>query len=356
MKFFTLIFCGAACLGAANAYAQTEVTPAAAVEGSETPVQPPWQVCNETSFILNIASASIPQDAPDSPLTVTGWQKIRAGQCQIMDAEKGTPRYVYARSNAVHQGGIREWKGRHSFCISDEGFTAKTDISCALQNLNEAQFLRVVPTEERTAFVEPANYGRKAETAGVQRLLLDNNYDIKRVDGMSGRRTSNTLNKFLKDSDLKRSISMEDKFAALETAAHELRSSIGLTLCNKAESKMWGAIAYRRSEGWESRGWWPIDAGTCTRPYTRNLKGQDAHYYVRLETKNADDKLLKVQKNMAKDFCIGESKFSAVRHEYCEDQGYISAKFKSLPNDKIGAIISLTKADFTAASVSGLRQ
>ena len=338
-----------------QSFAQTPA-PQEQTEENQSPEQPPWQVCNETSFILNIATAAVPEKDAGTTLTVTGWQKIRPGACQIMTAKKGTPRYVYARSDSVHQGGIREWKGQHEFCVGGDDFTAKTDISCALQNLKPARFLRVIPTEERTAFTEPAGFGKKAETAGLQRLLLDNNYDIKRVDGMGGRRTSNTLNKFLKDSKLERSISTEDKFTALETSALELQSSVGITLCNDAGARLWSAVAYHTDAGFESRGWWPIEAGECARPFTSNLIKRDAHFYARLETMNADDKILKVSKKDAKEFCVGESKFSAVRHEFCEDQGYIAARFKALPNDKIGAKISLKIEDFTAASLSGLRQ
>ena len=93
-----------------------------------------------------------------------------------MQVVKGAPRYVYARSDSIHQGGIREWKGSHSFCISQPdirpSFTANTNNYCALTNLDTAQFLRIIPTEERTAFVEPANFGKKSEDGRLAKIVI----------------------------------------------------------------------------------------------------------------------------------------------------------------------------------------
>jgi len=323
--------------------------------GIDTPQQPPWQVCNETSFILNIATAGVRAGQAGQPVSVWGWQSLRPGKCQIIDVEKGTPRFVYARSDALHQGGIREWKGRYEYCIADEDFTAKTDISCDLQNMTTKQFLQIIPTENRTAFVEPSDFGRLAETAGLQRLLSDNNYDIKRIDGQAGRRTRTILNKFLKDHELKSPLNVDAQYDALQAAALKTIETVGVQFCNKTTVKLWTALAYNSNDVMESRGWWPVEAGTCIQPFTENLKGRDAHYYVRQETSAGTDKILKTATKNAKAFCIGPSTFSALRHEFCQDQGYVSANFKPLPNDKPGAHIDLTDADFNPAPVSGLR-
>jgi uncharacterized membrane protein len=322
---------------------------------TDTPLQPPWQVCNETSFILDIATAGVPEGKAGQPVSVWGWTSLRPGKCQIVDVEKGTPRFVYARSAKLHQGGVREWKGRYEYCITDKNFTAKTDISCDVQNMTTKQFLQIIPTESRTAFVEPQDYGRLAETAGLQRLLGDNNYDIKRIDGRAGKRTNNTLRKFLKDNAFKTSISVDAQYQALREAALKARATVGVRFCNKTTTKMWTALAYNNNNVMESRGWWPVEAGDCVQPFTENLKDRDAHYYVRQETIAGNDKTLKVVAKDAKPFCIGPSKFSALRHEFCQDQGYVSANFKPIPNDKLGVQINLTDADFNVAPITGLR-
>ena len=364
---FSILFTST-CLLAATGAAQTpEVdvpeNPAPVLEKQEIEISPteeaqqfPWEVCNETSFIQEIATATIADTTPGTPLLVKGWIKLIPGSCQAVEAAKGTPRFVYARSASVHQGGIREWKGQHEYCVGDTDFEAKTDLSCALQNMKPRSFLRVIPTEHRTAFVEPADFGKKAKTAGLQRLLRDNNYQVKRVDGLSGKRTSNTLNKFLKDNEIASDITIEEKYAALEKHAQDIQDKIGVTLCNESSKKVWGAVAYPSGEEIESRGWWQIETGTCLRPFSESLKDRQVHFYARQEKEGNTDKILKVSSKSAKDLCIGEAKFSAIRQEFCEDQGYITARFHSLPIDQTGARIILKDGNFADASISGLRQ
>lgn len=347
--------------------AQTALAQENATLPNPSTAQRPWQVCNETSFILNIATASVNAQNPSSAIIARGWENLGAGKCLTMDVAKGTPRYVYARSSNIHQGGIREWKGRHPFCVAPmkKNFTAKTDQSCDAQDMRSADFLRVVPTEERTAFVEPANYGKRAQTAGLQRLLLDNNYSIKRVDGREGRRTSNTLNAFLKAEKLSSNLSLEAKLEALKQKAIKKQIDIGLTICNTAKSQIWSAVAYKEKHHWEARGWWPIKPNNCVRPYAGSLKGQQLHVYARLEVEGQTDRILALHatpteessnaKSSTKAFCISEASFSAVAHEFCQDQGYVSARFKAMPNIQTGATISLGDIDFKKRATNGLR-
>ncbi|PHS41186.1 MAG: hypothetical protein COA91_02395 [Robiginitomaculum sp.] len=321
----------------------------------ETIEQPPWEVCNETSFVLDIAIAGTAKDQAGAPMTVRGWQNLRPGLCRIVDVEKGTPRFVYARSANLHQGGVREWKGRHEYCVSGEDFTAKTDISCALQDMVAAKFLQVVPTERHTAFTEPEDFGRRAETAGLQRLLGDNNYDIKRIDGRPGKRTRNTLNKFLKDQGLKTNITVAAQYAALQKAAVEARKTVGIKVCNKSSARIWVALAYNSGAGKEARGWWPVAMGRCVQPFAENLKNRDAHYYVRQENAGAADKILQVAADKGGLYCVGASTFASLQHEFCRDRGYIPVRFKPVPADKPGVVINLQDGDFNIAPVSGLR-
>ena len=287
------------------------------VETTPTPTDPalvseqePWQVCNETSFILDLASAHIPTGKSGAPMTVTGWRSVRPGNCQVVDAEKGTPRYVYARSARLHQGGIREWKGRTPYCIGEDDFTAKTEIACELQNMASVGFLKVVPTERRTVFTEPQDFGRLARTAGVQRLLKDNNYDVKKIDGHGGRHTSKLLKSFLKANKLARNLSEEAQFTALQAQAKKTRDAVGVKFCNKSTATIWTALAYRAKDNYDARGWWPIEKGVCTQVFTENLNGKDMHFYARQEptkkrndaTDETTDNLLKVTKNNGKNF------------------------------------------------------
>ncbi len=357
-RFFAYVLvAGLAAFFGVLSTAQDAQTPEQAPEQpTQIPEQLPWKVCNETSFVLNIATVGIPKGQAGQPLTVRGWQSLRPGLCRIVDAVKGTPRFVYARSAALHQGGIREWKGRHEYCVSDENFTAKTDISCALQDMTTAQFLQVVPTERHTAFTEPDDFGRRAATAGLQRLLLDNNYDIKRIDGRTGKRTSQTLNTFLKDQGLKTNITVAAQFSALEKSAAAVRETVGIKICNTSSARIWVALAYNQNAIQEARGWWSVDQEACAQLFAENLKRRDAHYYVRQENGDGVDKILQVPANTGKLYCIGASTFASLHHEFCQDQGYIPARFKPVPKDKSGISIDLQDSDFSSATISGLRQ
>ena len=355
MKFLRNFLIFSLNLGVLSSLASAQTT-----ADDDNPIRPPWQVCNETSYVLRFATAMIPEGDKGTALQVSGWQRLIPGACETVRAEKGTPRFVYAQSAKHHQGGVREWKGKHDYCVATEDFTAKTDLSCALQNLEAKQFLRIIPTEERTAFVEPDNFGQKAVTAGLQRLLLDNNYEISRIDGITGRRTSKTLEKFLTDNKLSRDLDAEAQFNALIAGAIDTQKNTGLRVCNNSTRKVWTALAFTRDGYLESRGWWPLDVAQCERLYNASLKTSPLHFYARQESstdanEGAQDFILKVSANSAKELCIGEAQFSAVRQEYCKDQGYIPANFHMLPTDSLGREINLTDASFASPVASGLR-
>lgn len=348
MKVLALTTCMA--LLSAPALAQDEAT--------ET-IPSGWDICNETSFILRLATATI----IEGKMAPNGWSKLRPGGCQSIDAPLDTPRYLYAESSPAHQGGVREWKGSVELCASEEDFTADATISCPLQDLGSRQYQQIDPAEQKTTLVEPDDYGKRADMAGIQRLLRDNGYRINRIDGYKGRRTTNPLNKFLKSVKLKTNITVPEKIDALEEGARKKQSDIGFTVCNKSSEKIWSGVAFREDGKWESRGWWPVQIDECIRPFTKILKDTEAHYFALQEDSSAGpteeqklDKRLKSTAVTPSQFCIAESRFAATGREFCSDRGYIAANFRPLPNDKEGATINLNDADFAEINPAGLRQ
>lgn len=315
-----------------------------------------WQICNETSFSLRIATAQ-----NGTGLTAAnGWDKLRAGSCLETLISIGVPKFVYAESVGAHRGGIREWKGTIPLCAQDEDFAADPTIACSLQAMYERDFMAVDPDEPITTLVEIENFGSKAQTAGIQRLLQDNGYEISRVDGIAGRRTSRTLGQFLKDNDLPSSLSVEEQLDALEAAALEKVKTIGLTLCNRSNNEVWTAIGRRRKGNWESRGWWKIPATGCQQVFTESLIDADLSFYASqvggMDENGASlpDKALRTLAATPTQFCISESRFAVLGKDNCADNGYKAANFRVLPMDQDGLTIDLTDADF-AASGSGLR-
>lgn len=311
-----------------------------------------WDVCNETSFVLRVATAT----TIDGAVTPKGWVRARPGQCLTFVADEISPRFVYAESAPAHQGDIREWKGRNRLCASDEDFVSNTEVSCALQNMVTRDYLAVDPAEKVTRLVEIEDFKDKAATAGIQRLLRDNGYSVSKIDGREGRRTRRNLAAFFKAQETRKPSTEGEILDALEKAALKAKDNFGVTVCNKTEAKMWTAIARREAGGWEARGWWGVDAGACLRPQSESLKGKDAHLFALLENGDAPDLILKSGAAVPAQFCIAESRFASTGRENCVDRGYRAASFRPLPTDKDGVKVTLMPADFTAVSADGLRR
>ena len=362
IRNMALSLISASAIGSTNAFAQTEATETTESVTAETtaPVETSsgWEICNETSYELRLATATV----IEGEINPRGWSSLRAGSCMAVAAQFGAPRFVYAESAPVHRGGIREWTGEIPLCAGDEDFEADPGVDCALQELSTRKYIAVDPEETVTTLVEIEDFGGKAVTAGIQRLLMDNGYEITRVDGVAGRRTSKTLAAFLKDQGLPVSLTPEEQLDALAKASAEKIKSVGLTLCNSSTSEIWAAIGRRRKGNWESRGWWSIPTEGCAQVFTDSLISADLSYYA-VQAGGIDengaktgDKPLKSLAATPSQFCIADSLFAVMGRENCADHGYLAANFRPLPIDKEGAKVELSDADFVATTASGLRR
>ena len=320
----------------------------------------PWEICNETSYILRVATAYI----RGGIISPKGWESARPGACIIENVPNASPRYVFAESDPVHQGGIREWTGSVPLCVSAKDFQADATKSCKLQNLESRNYLTVDPAEPRTTLIEPDNFGKNAATAGMQRLLKDSGYKITRIDGLPGRRTSKTISEFKKEKELDKDITDGALIDAMAVAAKAKQEEVGLEVCNKSSATIWTAIATRDDGDWKSRGWWSINSGDCTRTLTKSLQGTEAHYYALAENliegddgiEVGPDKRLRSVAATPAQFCVAEAKFSALGREYCAEAGYAVANFRPVPTDNDGIRVTLTDQDFAAPNPVGLRQ
>lgn len=339
--------------GAANA----QTLPETDAQDLSATMQANWKICNETSFSLRIATAHGRTGRPAS----SGWDKLHSGGCMDTMISVGEPKYVFAESSKAHRGGIREWKGTANLCAQDEDFVADPTVGCSLQAMYERGFMAIDPDEPVTTLVEIDNFGSKATTAGVQRLLHDNGYDITRVDGIAGRRTSKTLTQFLEDQQLASNLNVLQQLEALETAALEKIKTIGLTLCNRSSSEVWAAIGRRRKGNWESRGWWKIAAEDCAQVFTESLVDSDLSFYAsqtgRFDENGASipDRALRTLAATPTQFCISESRFSVLGKDNCAGNGYKAANFRVLPMDKEGLTLELSDGDFAQTNADGLR-
>ena len=343
------------------------------VSGNETPDQDSadqnnntnsgdWQICNQTSYVQDIANAYL----RDGEIGVKGWRRLNPGACMTETSPANSPRFLYARSAPIHLGDIREWTGNIALCVSDTNFTSKAAKDCESQSQIEQDFfmrnfLAIDPSESRTDLIEAAEFGDKAQIAGLQRLLKDIGYKVTRIDGISGRRTNRTINKFKKEKSLAGSADIDTLFAALITASEAAKDNTGLKLCNESPQVIWGALASRQQGGWHSRGWWDVQPQSCTQLYNDNLKDTQMHLFALQEQfdsqgKPLSDRQLRTEEEASLQFCISEAKFSALGNEFCVENGYGIANFRAIDTENIGVKITLDDTDFVGDDISGLRR
>lgn len=316
-----------------------------------------WDVCNETSFVLRFASAYIRSDR----MQTAGWSSVQPGACTTIVTPKDSPRFLYAESLPVHRGGVREWKGPVKLCATEADFVSDATDNCQLKNMETRNYFAVDPTETRTALIEPSDFGESAEVAGLQRLLQDSGYNITRVDGLSGRRTLRTITEAKSDLSLDKDATNQDLISALIPAAEISREAVGLDICNDSNSRIFGAIAIQTDGNWTSRGWWPVEAGSCVKSYDRSLIGTQAHVFALQEFRTEDgqpapDKRLRSETVKPEQFCIAESIFAALGRDNCLEQGYVAVAFRPVPTEADGQILRLTDADFVEGGGDGLRR
>lgn len=313
-----------------------------------------WQICNETSYVLRTASAFL----RGAQMAAKGWDEVLPGSCLIVTTPITGPRFLFAESSDVHQGGVREWKGTTPLCVDDAAdFVSDATEDCRLANRTSRNYFAVRPGEPVTKLVEPSEYGRdKAVVAAQQRLLRDAGYDISRIDGLTGRRTSRLLRSFRSDNDLSATLTGEPLMRALIEAAKKVRDTVGLEVCNQSSATVWTAVATRDDGQWRSRGWWRALAGECTKPLDISLVGTEAHVFAIQEAEDGSDLRLRTVAAAPAQFCIAESKFDALGNDMCLEQGYTVAPFRPVPTEEPGARMRLTDADFAAPLPGGLRR
>lgn len=327
-----------------------------------------WKICNETSFILRTANATL----RDGEVKARGWETVHPAECIGENIARGAPRFLYAESSNIHRGGIREWKGDITLCAKDTDFESAATDNCRVKNFETRDYFAVKPDENTTTLIEPSDFGDKALVAGTQRLLRDAGYKVTAIDGLPGRRTTRSLKEFQKAEEIENLPDGQDLLKALALAAEKAIEEIGLRVCNESDTRIFSAVGMQDDGNWSSRGWWAVEPNSCTRPITRSLIGLDTHYYALKEPKavenvttpiNGDD-LAAVREDLRlrsvatipAQFCIAESQFSALGREMCLEGGYGVANFRPLPNDKDGVTITLTNSDFAEPGPEGLRR
>ncbi len=311
-----------------------------------------WSVCNETSMIIETASGR----TKGADVIVEGWRRVRPGECKvILNAPlKPGPYFLYGRSSRAHRGGIREWTGEYQYCVDAQGsFSVESPPDCGAMGLEPRDFKPVL-IESKTRWITTLRETEKwttttAKAAGIQRLLGDAGVESGKIDGYIGRRTRGAISTFLQSRKLPASTDDNQLMDYLEQVAIERSRNLGFTLCNRTDERVWTAIGRRRGEGWESRGWWPIDAGGCERVIDEALLATPHYVFAEIES----DAGLKRLSGASESFCLSRAQFAILGRDQCEEKFFDTANFVETAEPEDGKLVfELFDRDFEFAETA----
>lgn len=320
---------------------------AAVAQQARRPPPNGWQLCNETSYVLEAATGR-----PDGrAIVVQGWVRLRPGECRLAIAAplaRGT-HYLYARTSPAHRGGRRQWGGDANVCVDPgNSFTIENPPQCGPMGLEERRFRRVQINRReswRTSFAEAQPYTTaRAQAAGLQRLLLDAGYEIREGrSGVDSRQVSAAIAQFRASARLAPNTGQDGLVDALESAARRRSDQLGLTLCNRTRARVWTAVARRRGDGWESRGWWPIGAGGCVRTIDEPLIQEFYYIHATMETPEGD----RVLGAGGEPFCVSPARFAVLGRERCAERYYDTAYFSKITMaGRPGLVVEFSEREF----------
>ena len=305
-----------------------------------------WSVCNQTSMIIETSTGR----PSGSDVIIEGWTRIRPGECRVVLAAplQPGPHFLYGRSSRAHRGGIREWSGEYEHCVDAQGsFSVENPPNCVEMGLEGRKFKPVLiesKTRWTTTLKETQKWSMKtAKAAGIQRLLDDAGVESGKMDGYIGRRTRSAISDFLTSKKLPADTDDNQLMDYLEQVAIERSRNLGLTICNRSGDRVWTAIGRRRGEGWESRGWWPIEAGACERVIDEALLAAPHYIFAEIETPSGVKRL----KNAAETFCMTRSQFAILGRDKCTEKYYQTGLFVETDDAKDGKLVfELFNRDF----------
>jgi uncharacterized membrane protein len=302
-----------------------------------------WKLCNDTSFVLEAATGR-----PEGRgVIVEGWVRIRPGECQVAVRAPLRPgvMFVFSRSSNAHRSGQRTFRGDVPLCVDPRNsFSTDSPANCSGMGLVRVGFKPVNITNRdswTTHFREAEDYdqpGQSAQSAGLQRLLDDAGVDTVPVDGYLGRRSRGAIDGFLAQRRLPAARDNEywKVIDILEDVARHRSLDVGMMLCNRTSNRIWTAIARRRSEGWESRGWWSLNAGDCVRTVDEALISTPHYVYAEMETVQGNRLLIGAQAI----FCTSaRSVFAIVGRERCAERQYRDSAFIETATPEDGKLV-----------------
>jgi uncharacterized membrane protein len=161
---------------------------------------------------------------------------------------------------------------------------------------------------------------------------------------------ASAIARFRAESGLTQMANEEQLIDALESAARRRAQTVGLTLCNRTANRVWTAIARRRGEGWESRGWWALGPGGCARTIDDPLI-QNVYFVEALLESPQGERTLAAG---GESFCTSPSKFAIIGREKCAQRMYDTGLFTPIsPQGREGMTVEFFERDFLSPGARG---
>ncbi len=310
-----------------------------------------WQICNETTYVLEAATGR----PVGRNIQVQGWTRLRPGECRVAvgaPLARGT-HYLYARTSSAHRGGRQQWTGDARLCVDpSRQFQIENPPRCS-DSYEERRFRRVQINKRdswRTSFSEASQFTQaRARQLGLQRLLEDAGYEVSEGRrGADPRRIAQSIAQFRTSARLSPTASQDQLIDALETAARRRAGQVGLTLCNRTRGRVWTAIARRRGEGWESRGWWALAPGGCVRTIDEVLIQEVYYVHASLDSPQGPRYLAAG----GEPFCTSPARFAILGREQCETRYYATTLFTRIgARNRDGLVVDFEERDFLEPGV-----
>ena len=329
---FGLLACHAPCSTLAARLAAVMVC---LVTLAPAPAHAKLRLCNETSYVLSVATAFQLGLASKTE----GWQSVLPGACKtaLKNIPAGAGAFVHAVSHPAHSADKLVFDGSERFCIGprERRFTIEGRRECRKRGHVSANFAPVEmdATRPTVTFTEDDNFGRLAVMAGIQRLLGDIGYETGTIDGFGGVRTREAISAFKLRYQIRGNPSNSDLLARLLDTAAERSEDRGLIMCNKTDYLVWAATGIVREDNFESRGWHRIGAKDCAQVINGNLDDKYYFYYAEAVTDTGRQAVRAGRPVFWQgDFtmCTKSTRFVINNREDCQARGLDATKFRRI--------------------------
>jgi len=305
----------------------------AALLSLTAPARADLQLCNKTSYVLDLALALEQGGAA----ATRGWFRVEPGACKtvLQGALEAEKTYVHARALPAYGASPLPRAGHADFCVADANFIIAAAKACTARTGQRiVRFAQIKPSQSGDMLAaylgEEADYDEgQARLAGVQRLLVIAGYDANPIDGLEGKKTAAALEAFLKEHKLPADAATGAAiFTALLDAVKEA-DGLGFSWCNETQFPVMAAIGIDDKGAVTTRGWYRVEAGKCVKP---DVPAKPARLFSFAEAVDRDGQALKrgdrpLAWGGPTQLCTGEVKFEIGDQKNCAAQGLTATGF-----------------------------